>query len=327
MRAVVCKVLGPASQLVLDNDFPVPSMGDNDVLIKVKSAGMNFPDTLIIEGKYQSKPELPFIPGNELSGVVEAVGRNVSKFGVGDSVVSMVGHGAFCELAVADQSVVFSMPKTLSFTEAAGIGVTYFTTYHAYKQRANLQPGETVLVLGAGGGVGITAVELAKAMGAKVIAAASTAEKLALAKRMGADELINYSEQPLKETVKELTGGKGVDVVYDPVGGDFSEEALRCMAWKGRFLVIGFAAGPIPKIPLNLALLKGCDIVGVFWGAFTVREPELYRRNIDELWSMFSEGKLKPVVTDKFSLENFEQGFNCLSERRARGKVVLEINT
>lgn len=325
MRALVCRELGPVEKLVLEEDYPLPTVGADGVQIKVKSAGMNFPDTLMIEGKYQIKPELPFIPGYELSGIVEAVGSNVSRFKPGDNVIAMVGYGAFCTQLVADQKIVYPMPGNLSFSEAAGIGITYFTGYHAYKQRAKLKPGETVLVLGAGGGVGVTAVELAKAMGAKVIAAASTTEKLELAKIMGADELINYDEQPLKETVKALTGGRGVDVVYDPVGGDYSEQALRCMAWKGRFLVIGFAAGPIPKIPLNLALLKGCDIVGVFWGSFKDQEPEIQQQNVDELWGMFEKGLLKPVVTDKYPLQQYKEGFDCLLGRRAKGKVILEI--
>jgi NADPH2:quinone reductase len=231
--------------------------------------------------------------------------------------------GGFREQAVCNEGVVFPKPKALNFEEAAGIAITYFTSYHALKQRANLQAGETMLVLGAAGGVGTTAIELGKLMGAKVIAAASSDEKLALCKQLGADELINYSEVSLKDTVKELTGGKGVDVVYDPVGGDFSEQALRSMAWNGRFLVIGFAAGPIPKIPLNLTLLKGCSIVGVFWGRFTGEEPEVNLKNIEELWELFEAGKIKPVVTDSFPVEQYEEAFQCMTERRARGKVIL----
>jgi NADPH2:quinone reductase len=231
--------------------------------------------------------------------------------------------GGFREQAVCNEGVVFPKPKALSFDEAAGIAITYFTSYYALKQRANLQAGETMLVLGAAGGVGTTAVELGKLMGAKVIAAASSDEKLELCKQLGADELINYSKVSLKDTVKELTGGKGVDVVYDPVGGDFSEQALRSMAWNGRFLVIGFAAGPIPKIPLNLTLLKGCSIVGVFWGRFTGEEPEVNLKNIEELWELFEAGKIKPVVTDNFPVEQYAEAFQCMTERRARGKVIL----
>ena len=214
------------------------------------------------------------------------------------------------------------MPEGLSYEQAAGIGITYFTSYYALKQRAQLQAGETLLVLGAAGGVGITAIELGKLMGAKVIAAASSDEKLELCKQLGADEVINYSERSLKDAIKELTGGKGVDVVYDPVGGDYAEPAIRGMAWNGRYLVIGFASGPIPKIPLNLTLLKGCSLVGVFWGRFTAEEPAVNAKNIKELWAMFDERKLKPVVTDVFPLEQYEDAFNCMMERRARGKVI-----
>jgi NADPH2:quinone reductase len=215
------------------------------------------------------------------------------------------------------------MPEGLSFEQAAGISITYFTSYYALKQRANIQPGETLLVLGAAGGVGTTAIELGKLMGAKVIAAASSAEKLALCKQLGADELINYNEVSLKDAVKELTGGKGVDVVYDPVGGDYAEPAIRSMGWNGRYLVIGFASGPIPKIPLNLALLKGCSLVGVFWGRFSGEEPEQNIKNIEELWELFASGKISPVVTDSFPFEQYEEAFNCLIERRARGKVIM----
>jgi NADPH2:quinone reductase len=217
------------------------------------------------------------------------------------------------------------MPPVLSFEQAAGISITYFTSYYALKQRANLQPGETLLVLGAAGGVGTTAIELGKLMGAKVIAAASSDEKLALCKQLGADEVINYSEVSLKDAIKELTGGKGVDVVYDPVGGDYAEPAVRSMAWNGRYLVIGFASGPIPKIPLNLTLLKGCSIVGVFWGRFTGEEPAQHVKNIEELWELFSSGKLSPVVTDVYPIEQFEEAYNCMIERRARGKVIITL--
>ncbi|MEH6548884.1 MAG: NADPH:quinone oxidoreductase family protein [Pseudomonadales bacterium] len=325
MRAIVCEKLGAADKLVLNADFPEPEISPNDVKIAVKAAGLNFPDTLIIEGKYQIKPELPFIPGGECSGVVEAVGDGVKGFKPGDKVISIGSHGFFAEKIAVAQQMVLPMPEGLSFTQAAGVSMTYFTSYYALKQRANLQAGETVLVLGAAGGVGITAVEIAKSMGATVIAAASTDEKLELAKSMGADHLINYTNEALKDKVKELTGGRGVDVVYDPVGGDFSEAALRCMAWNGRFLVIGFASGPIPKIPINITLLKGCSIIGVFWGAFAAAEPEVNKQNVIELWQLFAEGKLNPVVTDVFPMERYEEAFNCLTGRKARGKVILEI--
>ena len=325
MKAVVCKEHGLPDKLVFETQWPNPDMGDDDVLIDVKAAGLNFPDVLIIQNKYQTKPDLPFIPGGECAGVVAAVGKNVTRLKAGDKVISMGAHGAFCSQISANHHSVFPMPEGLTFEQAAGIAITYFTSYYALKQRANLQPGETLLVLGAAGGVGTTAVELGKLMGARVIAAASTDEKLALCKQLGADDLINYSDAALKDAVKELTGGKGVDVVYDPVGGDYSEPALRSMAWKGRYLVIGFASGPIPSVPLNLTLLKGCSIVGVFWGRFMGEEPAVNLQNIHELWALFAEGKLKPVVTDVFPLEEYEAAYACMMERRARGKVILTL--
>ncbi|MCB1853258.1 MAG: NADPH:quinone oxidoreductase family protein [Pseudomonadales bacterium] len=323
MKAVVCKEHGLPNKLELVSDWPEPELGAHDVLVDVKAAGLNFPDVLIIQGKYQFQPELPFVPGNECSGVVKAVGSAVSRYQPGDKVIAAAGTGAFCERISANENGVFPMPDTLSFEQAAGISVTYFTSYHALKQRANLQPGETLLVLGAAGGVGTTAVELGKLMGARVIAAASSDEKLELCKKLGADEVINYSTTSLKDAVRELTGGKGVDVVYDPVGGDFAEPAVRSMAWNGRYLVIGFASGPIPKIPLNLTLLKGCSIVGVFWGRFTTEEPKVHLQNIAELWELFAAGKLNPVVTDVYPLDQYEEAYNCMIERRARGKVII----
>ena len=323
MKAVVCREHGLPEKLELVADWPEPEVGEHDVLVRVRAAGLNFPDVLIIQGKYQFQPELPFIPGNECSGEIEAVGAAVTRFKVGDKVISAAGTGAFCEHIVANENAVFPMPESLSFEQAAGVSITYFTSYYALKQRANLQPGETMLVLGAAGGVGTTAIELGKLMGAKVIAAASSEEKLELCRKLGADEVINYSTTSLKDAVKELTGGKGVDVVYDPVGGDYAEPAIRSMAWNGRYLVIGFASGPIPKIPLNLTLLKGCSIVGVFWGRFTGEEPKVHLQNIAELWELFAKGKLNPVVTDVFPLEKYEDAYNCMIERRARGKVII----
>ena len=323
MRALTCPEHGPGDgeKLVLEADWPTPELGDNDVMISVKAAGLNFPDVLQIQGKYQFQPDMPFVVGSECAGIVEAVGSKVSRYKPGDEVISM--GGGFREQAVCNEAIVFPKPQALNFEEAAGIAITYFTSYYALKQRANLQAGETLLVLGAAGGVGTTAVELGKLMGAKVIAAASSDEKLELCKQLGADECINYSDGQIKDKLKALTGGKGVDVVYDPVGGEFSEQAIRSMAWNGRFLVIGFAAGPIPKIPLNLALLKGCAIVGVFWGRFTGEEPELNLQNIHELWALFEAGKIKPVVTDNFPVEQYREAFQCMTERRARGKVIL----
>jgi NADPH2:quinone reductase len=323
MKALVCREHGMPDKLDLVSDWPEPEAGEHDVVIDVRAAGLNFPDVLIIQGKYQFQPDLPFIPGGECAGVVESVGDKVTRFKPGDKVLCAGGSGSFCAKVAANEFAVFPMPESLSFEQAAGISITYFTSYYALKQRANLQSGETLLVLGAAGGVGTTAIELGKLMGAKVIAAASSAEKLELCKQLGADEVINYSEESLKDRVKELTGGKGVDVVYDPVGGDYAEPAVRSMAWNGRYLVIGFASGPIPQIPLNLTLLKGCSLVGVFWGRFTGEEPEQNLQNIKELWELFEGGKISPVVTDVYTLEEYEEAYNCMIERRARGKVIM----
>lgn len=326
MKALVCREHGGPEKLDLVTDWPEPAVGEHDVLIDVKAAGLNFPDVLIIQGKYQIQPELPFIPGGECSGVVHAVGDKVTRFSVGDSVIYMAGVGAFCGRIAVNEKAVFRKPDALSHVQAAGVSVTYFTSYHALKQRARLQAGETLLVLGAAGGVGVTAIELGKHMGARVIAAASSDEKLELCRQLGADEVINYSEVDLKDAIKTLTGGKGVDVVYDPVGGDFSEAAIRGMAWNGRYLVVGFASGPIPSIPLNLTLLKGCSIMGVFWGRFTTEEPEENLRNIEELWAKFESGELKPVITDIYPLEDYAKAYDCMIQRRARGKVMLTMD-
>jgi len=326
MKAVICKEHGLPDKLALATDWPEPAVGEHDVLIDVKAAGLNFPDVLMIQGKYQYQPEMPFVPGGECAGVVAAVGAKVSRFKVGDKVLSAAGAGAFCEKIAASEFSVFPMPDGLSFEQAAGVSITYFTSYYALKQRANLQPGETLLVLGAAGGVGTSAIERGKNMGAKVIAAASSDEKLELCKKLGADQVINYSTTSLKDAIKELTGGKGVDVVYDPVGGDFAEQAIRGMAWNGRFLVIGFASGPIPKIPLNLALLKGCSIVGVFWGEFTKREPERSMAALTELAGWYARGLIKPVIERHLPLTELPQAFALMASRQVRGKLVLTVD-
>lgn len=323
MKAVVCKELGLADKLELSTDWSEPEIGEQDVLIDVKAAGLNFPDVLTIQGKYQYQPEMPFIPGGECAGVVAAVGDKVTRFKVGDEVISMGASGAFCEKIGVNEFAAFPKPKALSFEQAAGISITYFTTYHAFKQRADLKAGERLLVLGAAGGVGTSAVELGKVMGAHVTACASTDEKLEICRKLGADEVINYSDIDLKATLKEVSGGKGFDVIYDPVGGDYAEPAIRNLAWNGRYLVIGFASGPIPSIPLNLALLKGAALVGVFWGRFTGEEPEVNMQNIAELTELFESGKISPVVTDCFPIEQYEDAFNCMIDRRARGKVII----
>ncbi len=322
MRAVVCSELGPASSLSLE-ELPDPVPGPGEVVMDVRAAALNFPDTLVIEGKYQMQPELPFIPGGEAAGVVVAAGEGVTGFPVGAPVMSMGLVGAFAEQWKVPAQSLMPKPDKLTFEEAAAFGLTYGTSYYALKQRANLQPGERLLVLGAAGGVGSSAVEIGKAMGATVIAAASTDEKLAFAAGMGADEGINYAAEDLRSRIKEITGGVGVDVVYDPVGGGLSEPALRSTAWNGRFLVIGFAAGDIPAIPLNLMLLKGVSVVGVFWGSWAGRDPVASQQNFAELFAMVEEGKLHPRVTDVYPLEQYAAAFDALTGRKARGKVVL----
>ena len=323
MRALTCKAWGPVTDLVIEEwDDPVP--GDEDIVIDVKAAGINFPDILIIAGKYQDKIPPPFIPGNEASGIVNTVGSKVSRFKAGDKVIVAPRGGAFAEKCKVHQNAAMPLPDELNFEQGAGYAVTWGTSYHALKQCACLQPKETLLVLGAAGGVGITAVQIGKAMGARVIAAASSDAKLDFARAAGADDVINYSNQALKETVKELTDG-GVDVVYDPVGGDLSQQALRALAWHGRHLVVGFASGDIPQLPANIALLKEASIVGVWWGTWAARNPGLQIQNMSELATLVSSGALKPEVTETFPLDEFEQAFQTISERRALGKVVLQI--
>ena len=322
MRAVVCRELTGVSGLELVRDWPDPQAGPGEVLVEVKAAALNYPDLLMIQGLYQERPPLPFVVGTEMSGVVAAVGEGVTHVAPGDRVVAACGR-TLAERVVAKAPLVIPAPARLGFESAAGICITYFTSMHALKQRARLEPGETLLVLGAAGGVGTTAVELGKQMGAVVIAAASSDAKLALARRLGADHVVNYSTEDLRERLKAITGGKGVDVVYDPVGGALAEPALRSMAWGGRYLVIGFAGGDIPRIPLNLPLLKGCSIVGVFWGSFAAREREVQRRNVVELWNMFEAGQLVPVVGETHPLDDFARAFESLAARRAQGKVVL----
>jgi NADPH2:quinone reductase len=323
MRALTCKTWGPVSDLIIqDWDDPIPD--EDEVLIDVKAAGINFPDILVIAGQYQDKIPPPFIPGNEASGVVSAIGSNVTRHKIGDRVIVAPRGGAFAEKCKVHQNAVMPLPETLSFEQAAGYAVTYGTSYHALKQSANVQPGESVLVLGAAGGVGITAVQIAKAMGARVIAAASTDEKLAFAKAAGADELINYSTDNLKEKTKSLVDG-GVDVVYDPVGGDLAQQALRALAWHGRYLVVGFACGDIPKFPANIALLKEASIIGVWWGTWAARNPALQIQNMAEVAALVSAGTLRPETTQVFKLDDYKQAFEVISERRALGKVILQI--
>lgn len=322
MRAVLCKAYGPPESLVVEEQ-PTPQPGTGQVRVGVHACGVNFPDTLIIQGNYQFKPALPFSPGGEVAGVVQALGDGVTGYAVGDRVIAATTWGGYAEEVLAEAGRLIPMPAAMDFPTAAAFTLTYGTSHHALKDRAQLQPGETLLVLGAAGGVGLAAVELGKAMGARVIAAASSDEKLALCTAHGADATINYAREDLRARIKELTGGRGIDVVYDPVGGDLSEPALRSMAWNGRFLVVGFAAGRIPSLPLNLPLLKGCSIVGVFWGAFTRNEPARNAANLQELLLWWSEGRLKPHVSAVYPLERAVDALNDLLQRRVQGKAVL----
>ncbi|AQQ04586.1 NADPH:quinone oxidoreductase [Roseibium algicola] len=322
MKACLCKTFGPPSSLVVE-EIADPVAGPGEVVVRVKACALNFFDTLIIRGKYQYKPEMPFSPSAEFAGVVDQVGSGVEGVSPGDRVMGYMRWGAAREKVVVAAGDLVSLPDDIPFEVAAGLTVTYGTTLHAYRDRAGLKPGETVAVLGASGGVGQAAVEIAAIMGAKVIACASSEEKLAFARSLGADMTVDYSVEPLKETLKELTGGKGVDVVYDPVGGELSEQAIRATAWEGRFLVIGFAAGDIPKIPLNIVMLKGCDIRGVFWGAALDRDPEGHRRNMKELLSWVSEGKLKPHIHGVYKLEETATALEEIAARRVQGKVIV----
>jgi len=325
MKAILCEKLGLPSDLVYrEVQDPVP--GDNEVVVQVKACAINFPDTLIIQGKYQFRPDLPFSPGSDLSGVVHAIGSNVKNFKIGDEVFGVVRFGGMAEKVVVNKKMLFPKPPNISFANAASFLYAYGTSYHALKDRARLKEGETITILGASGGVGIAAVELAKLIGARVIACASTDEKLALCKKYGADELIKYTEEDLKQRIKELTDGRGTDVVYDPVGSSFTEAALRATAWKGRYLVVGFAAGDIPKIPLNLPLLKGCQIVGVFWGRFTQENPSQNMGNSLQIMQWLNEGKIKPHIYKTYSLENAPKALEEMMNRRVMGKVVVQID-
>lgn len=325
MKAVLCKAYGPPESLVLEEVEPLKP-GPGQVVIGVKACGVNFPDTLIIEGKYQFKPEMPFSPGGEVAGVVKAIGEGVTGVKVGERMIAFTGWGGFAEEALVEAAKLIPIPDGMDFTTASAFVMVYGTSHYALKDRAKLQPGETLLVLGAAGGVGLAAVELGKIMGAHVIAAASSDEKLAICREHGADECINYSSEDLKERIKTLTRGRGVDVIYDPVGGNYSEAALRGMAWEGRHLVIGFAAGDIPRIPLNLALLKGCSIVGVFWGSFTARDPQRNQEHLRELATWFQEGKIKPHISATYALARAADALNDLLTRKVMGKAVLLVD-
>jgi NADPH2:quinone reductase len=322
MQALLCESFGPPEGLVL-RETAVPQPGEGEVLIRVHAAGLNFPDTLIIQDKYQIKAPLPFAPGGELSGIVEAVGPGVTRLKAGDRVAALTHWGGFADYAIAQEARTTLVPETMDLDIASAFTLVYGTSHYALKQRGALKAGETVLVLGASGGTGLSAIEIAKAMGARVIAGASTAEKLAIAKAHGADELVNYAEEDLKARVKALTGGKGVDVIYDPVGDKFADPAFRTIGWEGRYLVIGFAGGQIPAIPLNLALVKGASIVGVFWGDFVARDPAGHHANMAELYAMHAEGKLKPLISARFPMAEGGAAIRHMMDRKATGKVIV----
>ena len=322
MRAVLCKEHGPPESLVVV-DVPSPSCGPTQVRVAVHACGVNFPDTLIIQNKYQFKPPLPFTPGGESAGEIVEVGSAAQGFRVGDRVIAMVGWGGFADEIVTDAANVMPIPEGMGYVTAAGFTMVYGTSYHALKQRAHISPGETLLVLGAAGGVGLAAVELGALLGARVIAAASSDDKLELCRSYGAAEVINTTRESIKDRTKELTGGAGADVIYDPVGGDAFDQAIRAINWKGRLLVVGFASGRIPELSVNLALLKGCEVVGVFWGAFTAREADVNRRNLAELGDYFRAEKIRPHVSATFPLERVAEALNVILERKATGKLVL----
>ena len=325
MKAVRCKAWGLPETLVVE-ELPGLLAAAGEVVIEVKAAAVNFPDVLIIQGKYQVKPALPFTPGSELAGVVSSVGDGVGHVKVGDRVIAFVAQGAFAAQAVAPAASVMPMPPGMEFDTAAAITLTYGTSHHAIVDRAALKAGETMLVLGAAGGVGLAAIEIGKALGATVIACASTDEKLAVCREHGADATINYGDgnmDALREAIKAATGGKGPDVIYDPVGGTFAEPAFRSIGWRGRYLVVGFANGEIPKLPLNLMLLKGASLVGVFWGEFARREPKANLAGMRQLLQWLGEGKIRPRISGRYALADTARALEDMAARKVMGKVVI----
>jgi NADPH2:quinone reductase len=322
MKALLCKEWGlPETLVVEDIDDPIP--GHGQVLIRVHAAGVNFPDALIIQNKYQFTPTLPFVPGSECAGVIEAVGHGVERVKIGDRVIAFAESGAFAEKLVADERGLMPVPDGVDLATASAFVLTYGTSYHALKDRAALKQGETLVVLGASGGVGIAAIEIGKALGAHVIAAASSQAKLAICREHGADAVIDYGTEDLKQAIAGLTGGKGADVIYDPVGGPFTEIAARSLNWRGRLLVVGFANGEIPKIPANLALLKGSSIVGVFWGRYVKTEPAAWREDLKALFQWLKEGKLRPHIAETYPLERGAEALAALLARKVSGKLVI----
>jgi NADPH2:quinone reductase len=322
MKALLCTRYGPADLLEY-RDVPTPVAGPGEVVVGVRAASVNFPDVLIIENKYQFKPQLPFTPGSELAGVVTQVGAGVTTVGVGDRVMAFTTYGAFAEEVALDARRVLPIPAGMEFESAAALLLTYGTMDHALRDRGQLAAGETVLVLGASGGIGIAAIEIAKALNARVIAAASSGDKLAVCRAHGADEVIDYATEDLRERIKALTAGRGVDVIVDPVGGPYTEPALRSIAWRGRLLVIGFAAGEIPRIALNLTLLKGCAIVGVFWGDFLRREPDAFAASVAQIGRWHAEGKLRPHISATFPLARAAEAIKLMAARQAVGKIIV----
>ena len=322
MKALLCKRHGLPDTLVVE-EVPDPAPGEGEVVVDVKAAGVNFPDVLIIQNKYQFKPELPFAPGAEVAGLVSAVGAGVAGLKVGDRVLGSCGHGGFAERVIVKAAKTVRLPEGVDFDTAAAFTLTYGTSWHALVDRAGLKAGETVLVLGAAGGVGLAAIEIAKVVGARVIAAASTDEKLAVCREHGADALINYAAEDLREAIKRETAGNGPDVIYDPVGGSYAEPAFRSIGWRGRYLVVGFANGEIPKLPLNLALLKGASLIGVFWGAYTAREPDHFAADLDAMFALIEKGELRPHISQRYPLADGARALEDLMNRRAVGKLVI----
>ena len=322
MKALLCKQHGLPDTLVLE-ETPDPVPGPGDVVVEMKAAGVNFPDVLIIQNKYQFKPPLPFAPGAELAGIVSAVGSEAPRFKVGDRVIGSCGHGAFAEKVKVPATRLIPLPAGVDFETGAAFTLTYGTSWHAIKDRAALQSGETMLVLGAAGGVGLAAIEIGKALGARVIAAASSEEKLRVCREHGADSTINYSNEDLRERIKALSDGKGPDVVYDPVGGQFTEPAFRSIAWRGRHLVVGFANGEIPKLPLNLALLKGAAIVGVFWGDHVAREPAQFAAELATMFDLVAKRRLRPHISARYPLAQGAQAISDMMNRKVIGKIVI----
>jgi NADPH2:quinone reductase len=322
MKAVLCKQYGPPESLTFE-DLPSPSPGPGEVVVSVKAASVNFPDVLIIQNRYQFKPPLPFSPGSELAGVVKSVGAEVPGWKPGDRVMAFTTYGAFAEEVKTEAARLVPLPEGMDFVSGAAFLLTYGTSDHALRDRGALKAGETLLVLGAAGGVGLAAIQIAKALGARVIACASSEEKLAVCLAEGADAAINYAAEDLRERIKALTDGRGVDLVYDAVGGPYSEPAFRSLAWRGRHLVVGFAAGDIPKLPLNLALLKGAALVGVFWGDFARREPKAFTESVRQLGAWFRDGMLRPHVSRTFPLTNAVEALKLMAARQVKGKVVL----